>query len=163
MNTLVRATSSATAFVGAFALSAANAANTAQFVTHASGSTGLQPALFTPIVIWSVLSMLFGVLVAGSKSTVHRRWALIGSACVSVPALVVFGFLCLLAVLGAKTDLHPMGSIVSAIAPAIAAVSVFLIPVVGGRSFPNWVLAGLLLVLSLVPSLLAVARVLLVP
>jgi hypothetical protein len=151
------------AFLTALVLSAMNAHSAAQFITHSSGRTGLLPHLFLPVVVCAVLSLIYGLVMTSPSAIVRRRWATIGSLCAVIPVAALFGFLTLLAVLGTGTDPHPAGSVVSATSPAIAAATVLVYTTALGPQMPCWARCSGLVVVSAVPVLLAIARVLLVP
>ncbi len=151
------------AFLTALVLSAVSAHSAAQFITHSSGRTGLQPHLFLPVVLCAVLSLFYGLAMTRRTMADQRRWATVGSLCAVIPIAALFGFLTLLAVLGTATDPHPAGSVVSASSPAIAAATVLVDTTALGRRMPRWARYSGLVVVSAVPVILAIARVLLVP
>lgn len=151
------------AFLTAFVLSAVNAHSAAQFITRSSGRTGLLPHLFLPVVLCAVLSLFYGLVMTRRTTADRRRWATVGSLCAVIPIAALFGFLTLFAVLGTATDPHPAGSVVSASSPAIAASTVLVYTTALGRPMPCWARRSGLVVVSAVPVLLAIARVLLVP
>ncbi|PZF42610.1 hypothetical protein DEJ06_00525 [Curtobacterium sp. MCLR17_051] len=158
-----RSWASVLAFLTALVLSALHAHNAAQFIAHSSGRTGLLPHLFLPVVLCSVLSLIYGLVMTSPSAIEQRRWATIGSLCAVIPVAALFGFLTLFAVLGTATDTHPAGSVVSASSPAIAAATVLVYTTALGPQMPCWARCSGLVVISAVPVLLAIARVLLVP
>ena len=151
------------AFLAALVLSSANAWTVGRFMPYSDGRTGLLPQLFLPVILCSMLSVIFGALVTRSTVSHCRRWATIGSLCVVVPAAVPFGGMTLFAVLSIPTSPNPVGSVVTAASPVVSAATVVVLTALLGRPMSPWLRCCGLVVASAVPVLLAVARVLLVP